>query len=147
MKRRFLAVLLSLLLLGLSVAGAEETAVAKNFGDGLSAWAKSLDLNRADYHGQVLYQGESVFDAKLRKDGELFELALQDLGRAQFSDRALAVEFNGQKYYIDLASLLGLIQPLLEDGISVSGGAGKDRILASEGAAAGDYALRQFLTG
>ena len=120
MLKRILATLLVVSLFGISIACSEEAAANVDFADGFLAWTKSLDLNRTDYHGQVVYNGIPSVDTTLRKDGGLTELAISNLGRVQISDQTLALEINGQKYYVDLASIMDTVMPLLEGEQSYS---------------------------
>lgn len=109
--KRTVAILLSLLLFLSTLPGyAEETTPAKDFPTAFLQWAQNLNLSTSDYGGTFSYGQNPPYHATLRQDNNILELAIQELGKAQLNDQMFALEINGQKYYVDLVSLLQFFQ-------------------------------------
>ena len=113
--KRILSLLLTIMLVaGMTAAGAE-TAAGGDFAAGFMGWLSSIDLSGSDYAATVQTPSETE-RAVLRQDGAVTEIELEGQGRVQLSQNAIALEIQGQRYYIDLESILGMMQPMLTSG-------------------------------
>ena len=104
MKRLISVILSVLLLLGAVNASAEAEAGSGDFIRSACEWAGTLDLEREDYQASLSIDGNPAYGATLRKDGEVTEFAVRDLGRVQVSGSGLSLDVGGNKYSLEFAA-------------------------------------------
>lgn len=133
--KKLIALLLAVFMAAsLSFSAAETLPAEGGFFPALRDWSSGLAQEGQDYKAAVSVAGFSLFSMLIRKDSGITELAVPDLGRVQFSDKALALEAGNRQFVLDLASLrekfrksdaekinfkadLEMIKPWLDQGI------------------------------
>lgn len=115
--KRFVCIVLSiLLLLSAVVSCAEEGTASGDFIRSVREWAGALDLDREDYQASLSIDGNPAYGATLRKDGEVTEFAVRDLGRVQVSGSGLSLDVGGKQYSLEFAALAEMFKGFSSGG-------------------------------
>ena len=124
--KRWLSYLLALMLLLSFPSLAEEAAEATDnleapapeptFADSILEWAGKLDPSANDLNGRANVAGEGG-TGSLKMDGDLIELAIDGLGKAQFDGTTLVLETPEQTSVIDLTPLYSAVGSSIQSSI------------------------------
>ena len=115
--KRIIALLLTACMLLGSAAFAEEAVTEKLFLDGLTGLLSHINLERDMVTLRADYQNDTVFDASLKQQDKLVDLALTVAGtavQAQISDTDITVAANGTTVNLQYADVEALWNRIME---------------------------------